>query len=194
MTEHEKKIYDGVKRKQIYDKVNIALEFFEDLTKHSTKKEYPGEFMQEKFPHFLQILIETSREDEEKHQKSIRRIENLKAWINSSEFNDSSKHYCMSITLLGYDNLEEMKKEVTDYAPDYLDAFALFNNTEGLGGSFLLKDYEANKNNSTQHQTVVDEKSGSVNAPTLAEEETKLEYGRNIVTCRECDARRRDRQ
>lgn len=158
MTEHEKKIYDGVRRKQVYDKVHSALEFFSELTKHSAREEYPGEFMQEKFPHFLQILIETARADEEKHQKSIRRIENLKAWINSSEFNDSSKHYCMSITLLGYDNLEEMKKEVTDYSPDYLDAFALFNNTEGLGGSFLLKDYEPTKENSSETKKAEDTK------------------------------------
>ena len=149
MTEHEKKIYDGVNRSKIYERTAFAMKMWNEMTYRATRSLSPAAF-NELFEHFLDSIIRTSRLDEEAHQKAIRRIENIKAWINSSEFNDTSKHYCMSITLLGYDNLEEMKKEITEYAPDLLDAFALYGGNGRLGDSFLLKDYEPIQENSTE--------------------------------------------
>lgn len=102
---------------------------------------------------FIRKIVLVAREDEKKHQRALKRIDNLKRWISSSEFNDTSKHYAMSLTLLGYDNLAEMKEEITDYSPDLLNEFALFKNTEGLGESFLLKDYEPNTENQESVQT-----------------------------------------
>lgn len=157
---------------KIHERVQFALTMWDEIIRTHRSME-PTQFSNVVFPQFIESLVRTSRLDEAQHQKALKRIDNLKRWISSSEFNGTSKHYAMSITLLGYDSLAEMKKEITEYAPDLLEEFALYTNTEGLGGSFLLKDYESNQNDSTQYPPLVDETKRSGDATTLAETEKK---------------------